>query len=283
MEDTVLSTSVLGADFMHLTILLSKFTHGFLCTQENAQDLETSSPAISLTKPVKTGGCPVVQDILHLPSLNSDSDSTDPDQLFEDDHVDLTIPDSGCSKVRTCPICGDSCVSGLALERHLCSIHLISQSYTCAKCTLSFNNACQLSSHVANVHNLKWVHCKKCAFKSMSMAQMHQHVHWHMQGCRCAKCTKWFSSLSTLWAHEKLHAVDRPDFVCDLCNSKYKTKSALCTHVVGKHRGGFCCPRCAQCFDTPMQCSHHVRRCGSWDDMWLWRDILVSMLCFHWS
>ncbi len=180
MENTVFSTSVLGADFTHLTFLLSKFTHGFLCAQDNAQDFGTSSPAIFLPKPVKAVGHPVVQEVPHLPSLNSDSDSdsdsTDPDQLFEDDHVNPIVPDLGCSKVRVCPVCRDSCVSGLALERHLHSIHPISQSYTCAKCTLSFNNDHELSSHVANVHNLKQVSCKKCTFKSVSRAWMHQHI-----------------------------------------------------------------------------------------------------------
>ena len=59
--------------------------------------------------------------------------------------------------------------------------------------------------------------------------------------------------MSTLWVHEKLHEADRPDFVCDLCDSKYKTRSALHMHVVGKHGGGFCCHKCAQCFDTPTE------------------------------
>ncbi len=151
---------------------------------------------------------------------------------------------SGCLKVCLCPVCQQESESGLALERYLKSLHPLLHSYSCDKCPSVFNNCRELSSHAANVHNQKKVHCKECPYTSVLRVQMRQYVCKHTQGHRCKKYTKHFPSTAALIAHKKLHAADHPDFVCDLCDAVYKTNSALTIHVTGKHGGGYLCSRC---------------------------------------
>ncbi len=47
MEDTVLSTSEEGIDFLQLTFLLSHYTHGFRCIQDQGSDSqENNTPSV---------------------------------------------------------------------------------------------------------------------------------------------------------------------------------------------------------------------------------------------
>ncbi len=216
---------------------------------------------MSLPQPKhKLSGCPMVQEESQLPSLDLSSD-TDPDQLIDDDLEKPMMLLSGCLKAWICPVCQQESESGLALERHLKSLHLLSCLYPCDRYSSVFNNCRELSSHIANVHNMKKVHCKECPYVSVLRAQMRQHVCRHTHGHRCRKCTKQFPSTAALIVHEKLHLADCPDFVCDLCDTVYKTNSALLIHVTGKHGGGYLCSKCRAWFGTLIQCTRHMWKC----------------------
>ena len=79
---------------------------------------------------------------------------------------------SGVPWPQQCPICDVHLDSGLALERHIRSLHPLSRSYSCRDCEAAFITPCQLASHVSNVHRQKKVSCKKCEYVTVSKVKM---------------------------------------------------------------------------------------------------------------
>ena len=82
------------------------------------------------------------------------------------------IPRSGVPKVCDCPVCQLQLPSGLALKRHLRSLHPLSHCFSCEHCGSKFNNLREVTSHKANVHNLHKVLCKQCLYQAILKAKM---------------------------------------------------------------------------------------------------------------
>ncbi len=88
------------------------------------------------------------------PRCDSDTD-TDVDFQFSSQEHDHQLPDcSRVAKARVCPVCSADIFSGLALIRHMKSVHKAVKPYKCDSC---FNNLWEMSSHVAIVHRPKTV------------------------------------------------------------------------------------------------------------------------------
>ena len=67
---------------------------------------------------------------------------------------------SGVAKTCVCPVCGLEIFSGLALIRHMRSVHPDMKPYLCEMCESSFNNLKEVSSHKSVVHRKAEVACK---------------------------------------------------------------------------------------------------------------------------
>ena len=215
MEDEVFSTSVDGSDFNQITLMLASYSTGFLC-QPEAQDQDLDASA--LRDMPDSGGLKVVKwqhgrpPTLPMDVSNSDSESidiqstgtmTDVEEHMEVENVARPAPPrTGKLCPHSCPVCCVECVSGLALECHLKSLHPLSRCFSCSDCDASFNNIHEVTSHKANVHWIQKVACKYCDYHTVSKAKMRQYVQIHTAGLKCHTCHKQFPSLSALLMHE---------------------------------------------------------------------------------
>ncbi len=194
------------------------------------------------------------------PKHASDTD-TDVDFQFSSQVCDHKLPDySGVAKARVCPVCSADIFLGLALIRHMKSVHKVVKPYKCEKCNSCFNNLWEMSSYVAMVHRPKTVRCKHCQYSMTMHSKMRQHVCKHMKGFCCSTCNGSFQTEHLLRLHKKLHK-ERQCFDCEYCDSFYFSLTSLQLHVKGKHGSGYMCT-CGQCFDTPNQHKCHRRNCA---------------------
>ena len=106
------------------------------------------------------------------PKHASDTD-TDVDFQFSSQVHDHKLPNcSGVAKARVCPVCSADIFSGLALIRHMKSVHKVVKPYKCEKCDSCFNNLQKMSSHVAMVHRPKTVRYKHCQYSTTTHSKM---------------------------------------------------------------------------------------------------------------
>ncbi len=140
--------------------------------------------------------------------------------------------------------------SGLVLEQHMRSLHLLQQPYTYLQCDTCFNNLRECSSHIANQHHWCKVSCKHCDYRTVSKSRMCVHVWLHTKGMKCSRCERTFPSEVSLAMHEKRHCKQWEQFDCEKCDNLYSTATALRIHIQGKHRHGFVCDCCCKRFDT---------------------------------
>ena len=184
-EDRVCSTSQQGLDLEYPSIVLMTYHSGVWC-KEGSNEAEAGPPleVQPVVAPRKTVGRPCIKEEVYQDK--DSSTETDPDDLLEV-LVEVRVPvlPSGVPWPQQCPLCNDHLDSGLALERHIRSLHPLLRSYSCRDCEMAFITPCQLASHVSNVHRQKKVSCKKCEYITVSKAKMRQHICKHMSGVQC--------------------------------------------------------------------------------------------------
>ncbi len=129
------------------------------------------------------------------------------------------IVNAGQAILRTCLVCDIALPSGMALYRHMRSVHPHDKPYSCKDCTSVYNNLKELSSHQSNIHCAALVSCSRCDYTSISKAWMQQHVRRHTTGFICQKCSKGFPTLTELSRHKHLHDAYET-FMCDQCDSR---------------------------------------------------------------
>ena len=155
MEDVVFLTLVDGSNFEQITLMLALYHTGFLCQpevqdqvaddiapQETPGSVEPKGVKKSCRRPIT-----VPMDLHNSDSVSVDTQSmgttTDIEEHIEVDNVARPVPPrTGKSHPRLCPVCHGECVSGLALEHHLKSLHPLSRCFSCSDCDASFNNIC---------------------------------------------------------------------------------------------------------------------------------------------
>ncbi len=100
MEQTVFSTSVLGADFTQLTFILASYLSVYLCALDDSDPEQAVALVLDVVKdiPVRNkGGCPVTKH--QETSTTESSQDTDMDQLLEEEYqVKALLPKSGHAK-----------------------------------------------------------------------------------------------------------------------------------------------------------------------------------------
>ena len=163
---------------------------------------------------------------------------------------------------RDCLVCKLHLESGMALFRHLCSVHPEDWPYQCSQCLHSFNNLKELSSHKSNIHCVHHVSCKNCAFTATSHAKMHQHVCRHTRGIPCVQCGHCFPMITEHLHHEHLYS-EQDTYECPECEAVYYTKASLKMHIIGKHSVGYLYSQYSRLFDSPGQWLRHQWQCSS--------------------
>ncbi len=136
------------ACFLCLTSMTT-YTQGRLCVLGDGQDGQEASagaePRVDAPQDYSKRGRPVLSEKSSPSSSDTqdeDSDSTDPDDLMDlSVKTEPSLLASSASKPRVCPVCNENLASGLALERHLQSLHPLSRMYGCYLCRSSFNTS----------------------------------------------------------------------------------------------------------------------------------------------
>ena len=73
-------------------------------------------------------------------------------------------------------ICHVGVASHALLVQHLKFFHPQERPYNCVHCSANFNTYPDLGSHISNIHKVKKIKCKLCAYKTVSKSQMVAHV-----------------------------------------------------------------------------------------------------------
>ncbi|XP_077287323.1 uncharacterized protein LOC143912050 [Arctopsyche grandis] len=131
------------------------------------------------------------------------------------------------AKVKCC--CGKLLASRVSIARHSAT-HGRSDSFNCTKCEKRFPRESELQSHMIT-------HLPK---------EQHPFV--------CCKCARRFTSQQLLKHHEKKHipVEERMIHLCEICNSKFASKSSLLSHMRAVHQRlkPFVCDQCGRAFTT---------------------------------
>ncbi len=175
MEDSVWSTAREGPDFDNPSFLLVSYEHGMFCQIEEDDDQQAAVVPVppSTVPPLKKGGRPLASIPEYPDRPDSEKEDTDPDTLLvEDSVVGAPVAGTGEAIPCQCPVCDQGLPSGMALFRHLRSVHLTGRPYCCDDCDHKFNNLKELSSHWSRTHRSKKVACTQCNYRTTMKAKM---------------------------------------------------------------------------------------------------------------
>ena len=143
----------------------------------------------------------------------------------------------------------------------------IIQSYNCEKCTATFKRKHQLHRHVREVHNKVKRHVKrsKCEIchKEFINLKLHQKtVHENTRPYECEICNHKFKLKSALTKHEKLHETSK-DISCSLCDQTFSHINYLKSHMKYRHgqsEKSFKCDLCVTSFFYKSKLTSHILR-----------------------
>lgn len=106
--------------------------------------------------------------------------------------------------------------------------------------------------------------CHICyeVFERMCFLSNHTRTeHSRMPKVACS-CGRFLSTWDSLMAHKRKHSPEESNFICDLCNASFRTKTGLTIHVKFKHekpKKNFSCPTCKRIFKDGNTLKAHIR------------------------
>ncbi len=159
-EDKVWSTSQKGIDSAFVTIALTSYGSGVMCTLEaetvSEDNVIPETPSETSAMSAR-GGCPTMKQGAS-PSTSSImglGTETETEYLMEGPQPKYTVlVDHGTSKECVCPVCENVVVSRLALIQHLHENHPDARPYFCDKCEKSYHMVADLHSYNSIIHKL---------------------------------------------------------------------------------------------------------------------------------
>ena len=168
--------------------------------------------------------------------------------------------------VSCCDKCGKQFISPYSLNVHLKNVHSL-ETYECEKCGKIFKSLDGLEQHkVTHDENRKRFHCQLCTNDYTTPQALEKHILKFHEGkdfrhFQCDLCGSKFESKSKLAHHHDIrHNKDYKGVECDLCKKTLKTVQSLELHkklVHDKERNHFC-HVCAKSFQTPFYLKHHI-------------------------
>ena len=141
----------------------------------------------------------------------------------------------------TCEVCNKILASKASLANHRL-IHSNQKLFKCDQCEYSTNTGDQLRNHSIQIHiNAREQKCDECGKAFNLKITLNRHiakVH-KKESCKEFKCDNCdFSTIhdSSLKRHKKSHHEDKTDDTkCGICNSIFKAKASLKSHMKRKH------------------------------------------------
>ncbi|XP_033231819.1 zinc finger protein 530-like [Belonocnema kinseyi] len=144
--------------------------------------------------------------------------------------------------------------------------------YSCKKCSRTYKKKFHMNYHQKfECGVIPQFSCKFCdkSFKRKYCMNVHvERVHLSASSKKsviipkCDKCARSYKSLRGLARHKRLvHAVDKPEFICDFCGYNSNTKCNLAKHMTSRHSQTLKymhkCNKCACVYDCLENLSRH--------------------------
>ncbi|XP_033210152.1 zinc finger protein 718-like [Belonocnema kinseyi] len=148
------------------------------------------------------------------------------------------------------------------------------QKHTCEKCGRTYKNKCHMNYHQKYLCGvMPQFSCKFCnkQFKRKSVMNAHvNRVHRSTNSKtvvfkhKCDKCSRSYNWLGDLVRHKRLvHALEKPQFICDFCGHRFNAKYHLVGHIVSLHsqtsKSRHECDKCARSYKWPKDLNRHKR------------------------
>uniref|UniRef100_A0A8D8DXV7 Zinc finger protein 226 n=1 Tax=Culex pipiens TaxID=7175 RepID=A0A8D8DXV7_CULPI len=151
-----------------------------------------------------------------------------------------------------CQICFKRFLSEQRLTLHQTYAYR-EKSHVCEKCTARFTCRGSLLNHM-KTHAERTYKCDVCSkcFYTSSTLQSHRLLHSDSKQFKCPEpnCGKSFLRKSDLHIHLVSHSDERP-FVCEVCESRFKSKAHLVHHgKVHTREKPYKCAKCDKAFGT---------------------------------
>ena len=162
-----------------------------------------------------------------------------------------------------CKECGKIYKENYLLKNHM-QTHEKSVN-TCTKCSKVFSTPYRLSCHMLWHKQFGMYPCKHCSktFHRKSNLRHHMWSHTKEKQVKCLECNQVLSSESSLKMHKFIkHSGTEPQFHCQQCPKKFKTKDSLKKHIGTTHTTilNFACDVCPKKFYNEPNLRRHKKR-----------------------
>ncbi|XP_044756622.1 zinc finger protein 28-like [Coccinella septempunctata] len=170
----------------------------------------------------------------NVADYNSDIDA-EPEVPSENDNSILNKSYGyGFSNISMCRYCDHAFMSKEECNSHETMAHNNETPYSCAACSVNFENRIHYLTHLKNVHkDDKPFKCPQCSrtFARRSDLRKHTIVHTGIKPFTCKVCFKSFSRNTNLSKHMRIHSGHKL-FSCKKCHKKFLSKADLGKHSV---------------------------------------------------
>ena len=118
---------------------------------------------------------------------------------------------------------------------------------------------------VADKRKKKKHECHLCEKSYTSKHNLDLHMrtqHSNKRPYKCNDCEKNFKDPTVFKRHRELHELNgERNFECNICKSKFITKSRLSTHIRFKHKDKlYSCPKCGNKVKGKITLDRHIRK-----------------------
>ncbi|XP_033231820.1 zinc finger protein 257-like [Belonocnema kinseyi] len=146
--------------------------------------------------------------------LNKTNESKFCTVYIREDDISQALP-----KRHTCEKCGRTYKTKYHMNYHQKFECGVMPQFSCDFCNQLFKRKSVMNAHVRRIHH-------KTKSKTLNY--------------KCEKCSRSYNWLGSLTRHKTLvHAVEKPQFICDFCGHKSNRKCNLVKHITSRHSQTF--------------------------------------------